>query len=657
MGRWYCAGLNPQSGNVNLKSEIALTVHQILLKYWGYAEFRPLQEEIIQSVLEGKDTLALLPTGGGKSLCYQVPALARDGLCLVISPLIALMKDQVDNLKKRGIKAVAIHSGMHPAEIDIALGNCKYGEVKLLYISPERLSAPKMRDSLRQLRVNLLAVDEAHCISQWGYDFRPSYLRIAEIRQFIPNVPVLALTATATPKVVKDIQKKLEFKTENVFRKSFERKNLTYMVIKEEDKLKRLLKIIGKVKGTGIVYVRNRRQTKEIAEFLRKNKIKADHYHAGLDQRTRDQRQTDWINEETRVIVSTNAFGMGIDKPNVRFVIHLDLPDSIEAYFQEAGRAGRDEKQAYAVLLYENADILDSRHNLSISFPQPKVIKNVYQELGNFYQLPVGGGKDLQFEFDLFTFSDRNKFNSVITFNALKFLEKEGYILLTETLYNPSRLFIKADKESLYRFQVENEFYDHFIKTILRSYSGIFTEFVRISETELAQRTKLKVDEVKKHLQRLEKLQILDYIPQTEKPMLVFTQERLNIKDIRISQEHYNDRLKEAEKRLEAIIQYAEKMHKCRSQSLLAYFGECNSKRCGKCDVCIERNKINLNELEFDNIVSRIQPQLKLRSCTMDELIRLAEPIQEDKVIRAVQWLVDNEKIKLENDLTYRWNK
>jgi len=635
--------------------KLRLTLHQILLKYWGYSVFRPLQEEIIQSVLEGKDTLALLPTGGGKSICYQVPALAREGLCLVISPLIALMKDQVANLKKRGINAVAIHSGMHPGEVEIALGNCKYGEVKLLYISPERLITLKMRDSLRQIRVNLLAVDEAHCISQWGYDFRPPYLRIAEIRQFIPDVPVLALTATATPRVVKDIQKKLEFKTANVLQKSFERKNLTYIVIKDEDKLKRLLKIIGKVKGSGIIYVRNRRQTKEIAEFLRKNKIKADFYHAGLDHKTRNQRQTDWMNEETRVIVSTNAFGMGIDKANVRFVVHLDLPDSIEAYFQEAGRAGRDEKPSFAVLLYENADILDLRHNLSISFPEPDFIKNVYQALGNYYQLPVGSGKDLQFEFDLFTFSDKNKFNSVIAFNALKFLEKEGYLILSESLYNPSKLFIKADKEFLYRFQVENEFYDHFIKTILRSYSGIFTEFVRISETELAQRTRLRVEDVIKHLQRLEKLQILDYIPQTDKPMIIFVQERLNVKDIRISRENYNDRMKETEKRMEAIIQYAESVNKCRSQQLLAYFGESDSKRCGRCDVCIGRNKLGLNEIEFDNIVTRIRPTLKSGSCTLDELIRLAEPIHEDKVIRAIQWLVDNKKIKILEDRSYRW--
>ncbi|MEI6455353.1 MAG: ATP-dependent DNA helicase RecQ [bacterium] len=634
---------------------MSYSVNQILLKHWGYSAFRPMQEEIIESVMAEKDTLALLPTGGGKSICYQVPALAMDGICLVISPLIALMKDQVDNLKQKGIKAVAIHSGMHREEIEIAIGNCRYGEVKLLYISPERLATDRMKEMLRTLKVNLLAVDEAHCISQWGYDFRPPYLRIAEIRRFIPGVPILALTATATAKVVKDIQKKLEFGSENVFRKSFERKNLTYMVIREEDKLKRLLKITGKLKGPGIVYVRNRRHTRDIAEFLRKNKISADFYHAGLDQKTRDKKQVAWMEEETRIIVSTNAFGMGIDKPNVRFVVHLDLPDSIEAYFQEAGRAGRDEKPSYAVLLYEMADILDSRHNLTRSFPEPKLIKSVYQALGNYFQLPVGLGKDLSFEFDLFDFSEKNKFSSVVAFSSLKFLEKDGYILLTDALNNPSRILIKTDKETLYRFQVENEFYDHFIKLLLRSYSGIFTEFVRISEAEIARRSGLKTEEVVKHLKRLEKLQILDYAPQTDKPMLVFLQERLDLKDIRISQENYNDRLKETEERLESMISYASSDHHCRSQALLAYFGECNTKRCGKCDVCLERNKISLNEMEFDNILTRIKPMLKSGSHSIEELISAADPVHEDKVIRAIQWLVDNEKIKVNSERKYEW--
>jgi len=633
-----------------------LTIHQLLLKYWGFTEFRPLQEDIIQSVLEGKDTLALLPTGGGKSLCYQVPALAREGLCLVISPLIALMKDQVDNLKKKGIKAVAIHSGMHRNEIGIALGNCRYGDVKLLYLSPERLASEEMKETLRLLRINLIAVDEAHCISQWGYDFRPPYLKIAEIRPLFPNIPVLALTATATTKVVSDIQDKLGFKAGNVFRKSFGRKNLIYMVIREEDKRKRLLTIIRKIKGAGIVYVRNRRHTKEIAELLKKNKINADFYHAGLDQKTRELRQNAWIAEESPVIVATNAFGMGIDKPNVRFVIHLDLPDSIEAYFQEAGRAGRDEQKAYAVLLVENADIINARHNLIVSFPEPSTIQSVYQALGNYYQIPVGGGKEQQFEFDLSTFSDTYQFSSVVAFNALKFLEKDEYIFLTDTVYNPSRLFIKTDKETLYRLQVENEFYDRLIKTILRSYSGVFSDFVRISEQEISQRLQISAEDVVQHLKRLEKLQILDYQLQSEKPLLVFTPERLDMKDIRISQENYNNRLKEAEHRIEAMIRYAESGHKCRSQLLLAYFGECNTRRCGNCDVCIERNKITLNEIEFDDIVSRIRPLLKSGALTMEEIIRAAEQVQEDKVIRAVQWLADNEKIMLDKDRKFRWN-
>jgi ATP-dependent DNA helicase RecQ len=614
-----------------------------------------MQEEIIQSVLDGKDTLALLPTGGGKSLCFQVPALTREGICLVVSPLIALMKDQVDNLKKRGISAAAIHSGMHADEIRIILDNCRFGNTKLLYLSPERLTTEKMREALMRMNVNLLAVDEAHCISQWGYDFRLPYIQIANIRHLIPNTPVMALTATATPKVVKDIQQKLEFKKENVFQKSFERKNLTYLVLKEEDKLKRLVKIISKVKGPGIVYVRNRRHTKEIAEYLQKNQISADFYHAGLDPRTRDQRQSAWINEDKRIIVSTNAFGMGIDKPNVRLVVHLDLPDSIEAYFQEAGRGGRDEKRAYAVLLYESSNIIDSRHNLALSYPDLKTIRDVYQALGNYFQLPVGMGKDCQFDFDLASFAGQYKFQPVIVFNCLRFLEKEGFVMLTEGLHNPSKIYMKAHKDELYRFQVENEPFDAFIKTILRSYSGIFSGFIIFSESELARRSNLSLDEVVGNLKRLAKLQILDYVPQTDKPQIFYLQERLDTRDLTISPENYKDRLKDAEMRLETMISYAEATNKCRSQALLAYFGECHTKRCGKCDVCIERNKISLNEMEFDNIVNMIKPILKTRSCTLEEMIEAAGQINDDKVIRAVQWLVDNEKIVMDRERRYRW--
>lgn len=614
-----------------------------------------MQEEIIQSVLDGKDTLALLPTGGGKSLCFQVPAMAMEGMCVVVSPLIALMKDQVDNLTRKGIRAAAIYSGMHPDEINIVLDNCRHGSIKLLYVSPERLTTEKMRESLKRMKVNLLAVDEAHCISQWGYDFRPPYLEIANIRPLIPGTPILALTATATRNVVKDIQQRLEFKTENLFQKSFERKNLTYLVIKEEDKMKRLLKIIRKVTGPGIIYVRNRRETKDIALFLQKNGISADFYHAGLDQKVRDRRQNAWIKEEKRIIVATNAFGMGIDKPNVRIVLHLDLPDSIEAYFQEAGRAGRDEKRGYAVLLFENSDILDARHNLTVAYPELSYIRSVYQALGNYLQIPVGGGKDLQFDFDMAAFADQYRFQQVLVYNTLRFLEKEGLVMLTDAFHNPSKIFIKADKEVLYRFQVENEVYDHFIKTLLRSYSGILSDFVKFSEPELARRADLPIEKVVSYLKNLEKLQLLDYIRQTDNPQLILLEERLDPKDLTISPEHYRNRLKDAETRLESMIAYAGSTHKCRSQILLAYFGETDTRRCGKCDICIERNKVSINELEFDNIVGIIKPLMKQQALSPEEIVDAAGVINEEKTLRVIQWLLDNDKIEPGGSGRFRW--
>ena len=632
-----------------------MDIRQILLKYWGYSSFRPMQEDIIQSVLDGKDTLALLPTGGGKSICYQVPALARDGLCLVISPLIALMKDQVDNLKSRGIPAAAIYSGMHRDEIDLILSNAKFGGTKLLYISPERLESPQMRDAIDRMKINLLAVDEAHCISQWGCDFRPPYLKISEIKPFIPGVPILALTATATPKVVKDIQQKLEFKEENLFQQSFERKNLIYVVIKEEDKRQRLLRIIRKVKGPGIIYVRNRRETKQIAAFLTKNNISADFYHAGLDTKIRDRRQQAWMKEEKRVMVSTNAFGMGIDKPNVRFVVHMDLPDCIEAYFQEAGRAGRDLKRSYAILLYEDADILNARQNLKTSYPTLGTIRSIYQALGNFLQLPVGSGHDESFEFDISKFCEQFSFQPVIVYNSLRFLGKEGFVSLNDGLNNLSKLFIKANKEGLYRFQVANEKYDHFLKTLLRSYPGLFNDFVMIHEGELARRLEMTEEQLVKQLIYLEKQSILDYVARKTKPMVVFLQERLNSENLSISPEHYKLRLAEAAKRLNALIGYTEDTRKCRSQVLLAYFGETNSKRCGLCDVCLERNKLGLNEQEFEEVITRIKPLLIKRPSSLEEVIAAAAPIHEDKVLLVIRWLVDNGKISASGDHNYIW--
>ena len=632
-----------------------MEIKKILLKYWGYASFRPMQEDIIRSVLTGNDTLALLPTGGGKSLCYQIPALAKEGMCLVVSPLIALMKDQVDHLRKSGISAAAVYSGMHPDEINIILSNARNGMYKLLYCSPERLTTTTMRETIKRLKVNLLAVDEAHCISQWGYDFRPPYLKIAEIRAFLAGVPVLALTATATPAVVKDIMTKLQFKKELVLRKSFERKNLTYVVIREEDKKKRLLRVISRINGPGIIYVRNRKETREIAEFLEKNKISASFYHAGLDHKTRDQRQQAWIDEKKRIIVATNAFGMGIDKSNVRCVIHMDLPDCIEAYFQEAGRAGRDEKKSWAILLYEEADSINAKNNLSLSYPEPSTIRTVYQALGNYFQIPVGSGCDLSLDFDLSLFSEQYKFQPLIVYNALKLLEKEGYIILTESFHNPSRVFIKADKEELYQFQVSSPFYDRFLKYLLRSYSGILSGFVRISETELSKRLDLKTEEVRSHLKRLEKLKILDYIPQTNKPQLIFPEERLDPKDLLLTPEHYRDRLVDATSRLEAMLRYVNTGNVCRSIQLLSYFGEYNSKRCGSCDVCLERNKLHLNDLEFNTIVEQIKPFLQSKCRSMEEIVNLVHGVQEDKIILAIQWLLDNKQIIQSENQKLHW--
>jgi ATP-dependent DNA helicase RecQ len=632
-----------------------LTIQQILLKYWGYASFRPLQEEIIHSVLAGKDTLALLPTGGGKSVTFQVPALAKEGLCVVVSPLIALMKDQVDRLRSMGIPAAALYSGMHSEEMDRVISNAKYGDTKLLYLSPERLATPRMRTALEHMKVNLLAVDEAHCISQWGYDFRPPYLLIAEAREYLQGVPVLALTATATPKVMRDIQEKLKFRNGQVFQKSFERKNLTYVVIRDEDKMKRLLRIVRKVKGTGVVYVRNRKQTREVAEFLKKQGVSADFYHAGLDPKTRTARQQKWTQGKVDVMVSTNAFGMGIDKSDVRFVVHLDLPDCVEAYFQEAGRGGRDEKTAWAVLLLEEADILDARHQLELEYPDIAVIRSVYQSLGNYYQLPVGGGRDETFDFDLFRFAAQSGSPPVVVFNSLKFLEKEGHILLSDAVKNPSKVFIKADKEALYRFQVESEEYDLFIKTLMRSYTGIMTDFTEISEQALASKLHATAARVAEALGFLAQQGLLDYIPHTDKPRVTFTTERLDARNLYISPANYRDRKREAGDRMEAMIRYAGSANRCRSQQLLAYFGECNAKRCGKCDVCLERNKLELNETEFDQITAIIKPLLKAKPHTLDELVDASSPIPDEKIIRTIQWLVDTGKVRSLPGGTYSW--
>ncbi len=626
------------------------TIHEILEKYWGYKNFRPLQEDIINSVLQGNDTLALLPTGGGKSICFQVPSLAQEGICIVVSPLIALMKDQVDSLVNKGIKAIAITSTMHKREIDIALDNCIHGKIKFLYLSPERLETEIVKVRLQKMKVNLIAIDESHCISQWGYDFRPSYLKIEALRELLPNIPVLALTATATTEVVKDIQEKLRFKKPNVLQKSFERTNLSYVVIHEEDKLARLVKIATNLKGVGIVYVRNRKKTQDISNYLGSNNISADFYHAGLDAKTRDKKQSNWMQNKTRIIVCTNAFGMGIDKPDVRFVVHIDLPDSLEAYFQEAGRAGRDEQKAYSILLYNKGDKMELERNVTTSFPDIAEIKQTYQALANYYQIPTGSGAGVTFNFDIVTFCDTYKLQALTVFNSLKFLEKEGYISTTDALHQPSRIKFELNREDLYKFQIASPAFDSFIKLLLRNYSGLFDNFEKINEFDIAKKMNTSRAEIIKKINYLQQHKLLTYAPQTEQSQLTFEQERIDVKNLTISKENLDLLKQRAIERMEAVIHYADSINKCRSQILLAYFGETNTYRCNQCDVCLDENKKTLHTDEFENISRQIKELLAVHPMQLTNLVNAVTEGNEDKRIRTIQWLLDNNQLKYDNE-------
>ncbi|MGZ3812865.1 MAG: RecQ family ATP-dependent DNA helicase, partial [Mucilaginibacter sp.] len=582
-----------------------MTIQEILKHYWNHDTFRPLQEEIIQSVLLGRDTLALLPTGGGKSICFQVPALIKKGMCIVVSPLIALMKDQVENLKAKGIDAVAIVSGMSKREIDIALDNCVYGIVKFLYLSPERLLSELVQERIKYMNVNLIAVDEAHCISQWGYDFRPPYLHLADLRELHPNVPVLALTATATTEVREDIQQKLLFKLPNVYQQSFERKNISYVVQNEENKLRKLLDIAKGVKGSGIVYVRSRKDAAEVAKFYGENGFKADFYHAGLTMEQRSSKQESWKTNHTRIIVATNAFGMGIDKPDVRFVIHKDMPESLEAYYQEAGRAGRDEHKAYAVLLYNYADRLKNEKRILTNFPSVDEIRQVYHYLGSYFQLAYGTGEGVSFDLDLADFCTRHKLDPTKTINALKFLEQDEYLAFNESVFLPSRFRFEVFNEQLYSFQVQNSSWDPFIKTLLRSYGGSFENYVRIREYDLARRSNLSVQQVIEGLKQLQEFGILNYLQQTDQPQVTYIRPRLQNNELIINKRYIEERKIMFKKKMEAVFAYAEH-RKCRSQMLLAYFDENDADKCGICDVCLEeKRQRNLSETA-DNITDEI---------------------------------------------------
>ncbi|RXF69761.1 RecQ family ATP-dependent DNA helicase [Arcticibacter tournemirensis] len=629
-----------------------MTIYQVLKKYWNYDSFRPLQEDIIQSVLDGKDTLALLPTGGGKSICFQVPAIVNPGICIVVSPLIALMKDQVENLKSRGIEAVAIVSGMGKREVDIMLDNCVYGKIKFLYLSPERLMSDLVRARISYMNVNLIAVDEAHCISQWGYDFRPPYLHIADIRELHPQVPVLALTATATERVVEDIQQKLLFKKPNVLRKSFARKNLSYVVAHEENKYRKLFSIAANIEGTGIVYVRNRRETQEVSRLLNNEGYNADFYHAGIDTPGRSLKQEAWKKNETRIIVATNAFGMGIDKADVRFVVHLDLPGSLEAYYQEAGRGGRDEKKAYAVLLYNQADRIQLEKKLELSFPSIEEIRQVYHALGNYYQIAYGAGEGLVFEFDIGDFCSRFKLDALKTLSALKFLEHDEYISLTESVYLPSRLKIVVAAEDLYRFQIEYAGYDAFIKLLLRSYGGLFEQYTPVRESEIARRSGKTTREVMQILEKLEELGLLSYLKQTDMPQLQFVKARADGAHLNIDTKYIALRKQIMQSQVKAVVHYAE-AKACRSRLLLEYFNEPESDKCGICDVCLEEKRLANSKGLFEQITFEIIQILSSQHLSLEEIITSLHSGNEKERIDALRNLLDAGKVKSDGTKYY----
>ena len=627
-------------------SQLSTLNSRILKQYWGYDRFRGIQEDIIDSISKNKDTLGLMPTGGGKSITFQVPALAKEGMCLVITPLIALMKDQVQNLKKRGIKALAIYSGMSRQDIIITLENCIFGNYKFLYISPERLDTEIFRTKLRKMHISMITVDESHCISQWGYDFRPAYLKIAEIRELLPDVPVLALTATATPEVVKDIQARLHFRHKNVFRMSFERNNLAYIVRKTENKTAELLHILRSMPGSAIVYVRNRRRTKEITELLNNEHITADFYHAGLDDATKDIRQHRWQSGESRVMVATNAFGMGIDKPDVRIVIHMDLPDSIEAYFQEAGRAGRDGQKAYAVILYAKSDKTTLRKRIPDTFPEKEYIRDVYEHLQYYYQMAMGDGLDCVREFNIEDFCRKFKYFPVPVDSALRILTQAGYLEYTAEQDSTSRILFTIRRDELYRLREMGEDMDRLIQAVLRSYTGVFTDYTYINEDSLAIRTGLTRRQIYEMLVHLAKLRIVSYIPHKKTPYIIYTRERVEAQRIHISPEVYEHRKARYETRINAMLDYVTNDTVCRSRMLLDYFGERNEHNCGQCDTCISlRSKSKVSEQpDRETLCTKVCGILSRESLTPAGLLKQL-PMDKELLTEILHRLSDEGKI------------
>ncbi|MGF1534187.1 MAG: RecQ family ATP-dependent DNA helicase [Bernardetiaceae bacterium] len=617
-------------------------ISEVLQQFWGYDAFRPLQREIIEAVLSGNDTLALMPTGGGKSICFQVPTLAHPtGLCLVVTPLIALMKDQVQQLQRRGIAAQAIFSGMSPRQIDITLDNCIYGDVRFLYLSPERLQTVLFRERLKKMKVVLLAIDEAHCISQWGYDFRPPYRQIADIRPLIPETPCIALTATATPKVCRDIEEKLAFRAgHRFFQKSFARANLAYAAFQEDDKRGRLLKILDGVPGSAVVYVRSRRKTQETAEFLNRHGRSADFYHAGLDIQTRNHKQAQWIQDQTRIMVATNAFGMGIDKPNVRLVVHLDMPDNLEAYYQEAGRAGRDEQKAYAVLLYQTADIQDMETQLERSHPSLETIARVYQAIANRFQIPVGSGELSNYPFRLSDLTKAFGLSATELHYSLQRLQEQGLLLLNEASYQPSQVMVLVSREDLYKFQIKHAAFDPLLKAIFRLYGGgeLWKTYGRISEEQISKAANLPIEKVKQQLTFLHQSKLIDYQEQKNSPTLTLLTPRRPANALGIDVAFMNERQTDARKRLAAMVRYATHTQRCRTQLILDYFEETNPAPCGVCDLCLKQKKNK--SLTDASIQQQILDCLAPKPLSAEALQRRLSDLPEERVFKCVRQLV-----------------
>lgn len=631
-----------------MSTNIKQDIHQVLKKYWNYDTFRPLQEDIILSVLQKHDTLALLPTGGGKSVCFQVPGLVMGGTTLVISPLISLMNDQVQNLKSRGISAVAISAAMNFKEIDVALNNAALGHVQFLYLSPERIQNEVFRQKLAYLPITLIAVDEAHCISQWGYDFRPSYLKVAEIRSYFTDVPIIALTASATKHVVEDIQVQLEFKDQMVIRQSFARKNLRYVVQQEEDKITRLLKLITNIGGSGVVYVRNRKKTEELAMILKSKKISALAYHAGLKFDDRESVQEQWLQNKIQVICATNAFGMGIDKADVRFVVHMDLPESLEAYFQEAGRGGRDGKIAYSTIFYTTADQLRLIDNFRFAFPGLDYIKQTYQAICNYYQVAIESGQGLSVEFDIDKICNSYNLLPVLVYNSIKFLEKENYLSFLDAGFEASKVLMLGNKEELYSFQIKFPKYEAVIKTLLRSYGGLFEDYVFINEKDLAYRVKTNATELTEQLKFLDKTGLLSYVPQSALPKLIFVQDRVNTKYLEFNPENYKKLKQRYLERINAVIDYTKEDQVCRQVQLLMYFNEFNYSDCGHCDVCISKRP-----KDYEKVKAKMLELLKAQASTLEDLKEQMYSVNDETWIKAFNELVDDGRISQHEDIFY----